>query len=346
MKFTRTVILILSVIFIAAIFYWALFIPKEDVSQRIYKTLKEQERRPDLSFKDVTFAEIVEGKKFWELKASSAWVNKSTGIATLQKSKGTFYKEGKEVLRFVSPAALWDMKQKEIYLDKPLGYDIVLEPKIESLIAALKKENLSVFNLPREYQKEKNYWFKANNLSWKVADQLLLCTGGILLNKGEVTGYSQKLKSDVALEKVTLEGNPKIIIVPAQTYPITLEADLFEIVSPEDLIEASGSPRVFWGEARVVSGILKYLQREKKLMLTQGTKINYRDILAWGDSAEYLVEEEKIILEGNASALQQDNKLSGDKVLISLKDQKISLIGKGRVTITEEELEKEKEKNQ
>ena len=46
------------------------------------------------------------------------------------------------------------------------------------------------------------------------------------------------------------------------------------------------------------------------------------------------------MLEGKAQAQQGQNQLSGDKVMVSLKDQKIYLLGKSRVTITEEKLKK------
>ena len=341
MKIWSRVILLVFTIFIAGIFYWALFTPKEDISDRIHKTIKEQEKRADLSFKDVTFEEVVAGVKFWQLVAKSAIVNKSTGIATLKDANGTFFKQGKAVLRFRSPAALWDMNKKEILLDKPLGYDIKLESKISTIIKTLKDSSFSIFNLPKVYKKGLGYWFQANNLSWRLADQKLLCTGGIILNKGEVTGYAERLEGDVALERVVLEGHPRVVISPNKISPISLEADVFEVISPEDVIYARGNPKIFWEEAKVLADILKYVQDHKILELTGNVKITYKDIRAWGNSAQYLTDENKIILAGEARALQGENKLSGEKVSVSLKDKKISVLGKGKAIITEEELKSE-----
>ncbi len=338
-KKIKPLIFILALILLVLLyFYWALFVPKEDVSERIYRTLKEQEKRADLSFKEVTFKEVVGEIKYWELTAKSAMVNKSTGIATLKESEGTFFKEGKAVLRFRSPAALWDMKKKEIHLDKPLGFDISLERKISTLLATLKKSRFSVFNLPKLYSKEAGYWFKANNLSWQLTNQKLICSGGILLNKGEVTGYSERLEGDVGLERVVLEGKPKVVIAPDGVSPITLEATRFEVVSPEDTIYARGNPKIFWKDAEVLADSMKYLQRGRFLDLSGRVKIDYKDIQAWGDTAQYFTEEEKVILAGNARAVQGENELSGERVNVSLKDKKISVIGKGKVIITEEEL--------
>lgn len=335
MKILRAVLLTAGLIFIVGIFYWSLFMPKEEISERIYRTLKEQEKRADLFFKKVSFEEVSAGVKYWQLLAETAMVNKSTGLATLQKAEGTFFKKGKAVLKFRAPTAMWDMKKKEIYLDKPLGYDVALERKISTLIKTLKKEPLSVFNLPGIYKKELGYWFQANNLSWKLADQKLLCTGGILLNKGEITGYAEKLEGDVGLEKIRLEGTPRIAMSTPKTAPVTLEAQIFDILSAEDLFIAQGNPRVTWQDAKVSSQTARYFQTEKNLKLDGNVKIIYKDISAWGNSANYLTEEQKIILSGDARAKQGENKLSGDQVLISLKEEKISLIGKGKVIITE-----------
>ncbi len=41
---------------------------------------------------------------------------------------------------------------------------------------------------------------------------------------------------------------------------------------------------------------------------------------------------------GNAHALQGDNELSGENISVSLKDQKISVLGKGKVIITDDKL--------
>ena len=93
-KYARIIIFIALTILIIGLFYWTFFTPPEDVSQRIQRTLQEQEKRADLSFKDVTFEEVEGTVKYWQLQAKTALVNKSTGVATLQNSNGTFFKNG------------------------------------------------------------------------------------------------------------------------------------------------------------------------------------------------------------------------------------------------------------
>jgi lipopolysaccharide export system protein LptA len=308
MKLGSRLILFLFAAFILGIFAWALFAPKEEISTRIYKTLKEQEKVADLSFKEVTFEEVLAGTLYWQLKAQNAMVNKSTGVAALKDVKGIFYKNGKAVLHFLSPAALWDMQKKEIYLDKPIGYDISLEKKISSL---RKKDNpaASVFTLPRLYKGGRGAWFEARNLSWKLGDQKLLCTGGIVLNKGEATGYANRLQGDVALEQVFLEGNPRIEIVSPQSGTITIEADILEVITPQDLIK-----------------------------FINNVRINYRDSQAQSNNATYMTRTEKIQLEGNASARQGENIITGKLLTVGVKDGRISVAGKGKVVISEEKL--------
>src|SRR3989338_1608931 len=167
MSYLRPIFIIAAVALTLGVFYWALFLPKDDISQRIYRTLKEQETRADLAFKKVSFEESTEGLKFWQLEAESAVVNKSTGLATLKNTRGIFFKNGKPVLKFRSPAALWDMAKKEIYLDKPLGYDVNAERQINTLVKTIQAAPASIFNLPALYKKGLGYWFQAKNLSWK-----------------------------------------------------------------------------------------------------------------------------------------------------------------------------------
>lgn len=321
--------------FLAGVFYWAIFVPKETVSRRIYDTLKKQEKQADLFFKKVSFEEISNGIKYWKLSAATATVNKQGGLATLQNAQGTFFDKGKGALNFRSPAAMWDIKKKEIYLDKPLGYDAGSESKIAKL-ALKNKDARSIFNLTGL----SSYWFQANNLSWKLSDQRLLCTGGILLNKQEVTAYSDVLESDVGLKNVSLSGNPRVLVSTGKSAPITIEARSFEISSPEDLLTAKGNPKVFWNEARIDAEEAFYFQREKKIVFKGKVNLNYSDIQAAGDLASYQIHSQQVLLEGNARAKQGENQLSGKKVLVSLKDKKISLQGKSRVVITEEELKK------
>jgi len=338
MNLFRSAVAALIIIVVTGAFYWAIFVPKEDISARINRTIKEQENRADLAFNKVTFEESTGGEKFWQLEAENAVVNKSTGIATLRTTTGLFFKNGQPVMKFRSPAALWDMKKKEIYLDQPLGYDVNSEAKIAALLKTQSPGTASVFTLPKTYQKGLGYWFQARNLSWKVADQQLVCTGGIVLNKGEITGRAEKLTGDVEFKKVQLEGSPRVELAQRQGAPVTIEAAQFELDSTQDLLSASGNPVVTWQDARINSLFASYHQPDNQIKLLGNVAIVYQDISAWGGSADYPTRKELIILSGEARAEQGDSRLSSDKVMVSLKDRKISLLGKSRVVIPAEKV--------
>lgn len=338
MKLSYKVILSLFLIFIVWIFYWALFSPKQEISQRIYKTIREQEKRADLAFKEVSFEEIEAGIKYWQLFAQKAMINKSTRIATLKDSDGTFFNDGKTTLLFKSPAALWDMKKKEIYLDQPIGYDASLKDKIASLSQDLKKSpQQSIFNL-EDQRNGTALWFVANNLSWKLADKKIVCHGDIVIKKGKAIGYAQKLNGDVALEKIKISGNPKVIITPKQNKAVTMEADYFEINSQLETITATGKPKIFWQAAKITCTKAKYSEANDKLNLWGNVKITFQDIKAQGNSAVYYINKDEIVLAGQTKAEQAENSLRGDKILVSLRKNKISVFGQGKFIISEEEL--------
>jgi lipopolysaccharide export system protein LptA len=338
-RFLKSFILVLALLFMGGLFYWALFIPKEEITQRIQRTIAEQGKRADLSFKKVIFEEISAGIKYWELVAETAMLNKDQGIATLKSVEGTFYKRGEKSLKFRSPSAIWDMKKKEIYLDKPFGYDVALENKASKIMKTIKNEPLSVFHFPKIYKKEAGYWFRANNLSWKLSDQHLVCTGGIMLNKGEVTAWAESLSGDVALEKFSLLGNPRITILPQNDVPLTFEAEAFEVISTQDTIIAQGNPTISWKSARVTSDKAKYLQSENEINFEGNVKLNYKDITAAGQNASYLISAQQVIFQGRSWAVQGSNSLSGEKVLVSIKEKKIALLGQSRVVITNDKLQ-------
>ena len=48
MKFFRYLLLAALILFISGLFYWALFMPKPEIGQRIYETIKQQEKEADL----------------------------------------------------------------------------------------------------------------------------------------------------------------------------------------------------------------------------------------------------------------------------------------------------------
>ena len=74
MKIIRALLIIAFIAFLVWIFYWALFAPKEDISQRIYKTIKEIEANyvwPSVDWLD--FSVLPEQVKGHEHQVAAFW---------------------------------------------------------------------------------------------------------------------------------------------------------------------------------------------------------------------------------------------------------------------------------
>jgi len=325
------------VVFILFLFIWALYLPKKEATQTIKKTLEEQKQRLDLFFQGVTFQEAVGSVKYWEIKAKSSSLNKDTGVVTLKDSQGTFFKSGRPVLKFISPQAVWNMNKKEIHLKDAVGYDVKSEEGVQKFLAEAQKYQTSVFTLPVRYRGAgEGYFFMAKNLSWKLADQKLLCRGGIWLNKGDIFGQGRELTADVGLEKVKLRGDPRIIL--SNQYLTTIEAREFQVDSVKDILSAEGGVTLRSSDVKITAARIIFKQRLNLIEIFKAVNITYRDILATGDKALYDMKKEMIDLLHNTRLKRGKNTLTGDKIAVSLKDKTFKISGRTKAVITEEEL--------
>lgn len=308
MEFLKRLGFLAFVLFILFLFVWALYLPKEEIADTITRTLEQQRERLDLFFQGVTFQESSNGVKYWEIQARSSSLNNTTGLATLEEATGYFYESGRPALKFISPRAYWQMKQKEIYLENPLGYDVKSEGHIREFLSEIKDKDVSVFSLPARYRTSgEGTLFKAKKLSWKMINKKLLCEGGIWLNKGEITGTGDTLQADVGLKKVLLYGHPRIVIM--NEYPTQIVADEFEVDTPSDTVLARRRVEMQSGQIKVTADKAVYDQRAQTVTLTENTRIYRRG--SW---------------------------LSGNTIVFSVKDKTFKVQGKTRVVIPEEEI--------
>jgi len=336
MGFLKGLAFFIVVIFILFLFIWALYLPKTEITTTISKTLEEQKSRLDLYFQGVTFQESQGGKKYWEIKAKTSSLNKTTGIATLTETRGTFFRSGKPVLKFISPYVTWDMTGKEIFLKEPIGYDLKAERKVQALLKETK--NVSSFILPaRALKKGEGYFFRAKNLNWKLQTEKIVCTNGIYLKKGEISGFADKLEADVALEKVNLSGNPCTMNIANQSLA-TLEARNFTVDSLKDELYATNGIILMANGLKLTSRDLIYKQKDDTIYFEPNVKVLYHDAQAESVSASYNIKNREIVLENNAKLLRKGSQLTGDKVIISLKDQTFRILGKTKIIIPEEEI--------
>jgi LPS export ABC transporter protein LptC len=319
--------------FLLGLIIWALFVPKGDFVEKVKLTLEEQKERADLFFSGVTVAEIVDGKKYWELNARSSELNKTTNITTLKSVKGTFFENEKKALKILSPSAIWYMKGKEIYLSEPIGYDTKFEKSFRGKIKDLRKlkDPRAIFNLPTsDSTSEAGYWFKAHNLDWKLATKRIICTDGIMLTKGKVIIYSNRLEADVAMERVSLHGSPEAMIGN-----ITFEAEIIEINSLDNTLFAEGGIIIKRVNGTITAESALYRQNVNELELTGDVTISYKDLTAWSRSAVYFLDDEVTTLRGDASALRKGNILQGEEVRIDFGNNKVTVKGKTKVKISE-----------
>jgi len=331
---------------LVAFFVWSIFIPKGDLGKEIGETLKAQRQRADLFFRGVTFAEIVNGIKYWEIKAQSSDLNKTTKIATMKIVDGTFFKKGEKSLKILAPAATWKMKEKEIYLVNPLGYDAKYEREFKRKTKEIEtlKSDVSEFNISNSYEltKEIGYWFKAKNLTWKLATKKIFCEKGVRLTKGDITAFSERLEGDVGLEHIVLTGNPKANIEQAER--MTLLATKFEIDSKSDIMYALGNVKFVReseveGDATIVSNAASYNQRENVIEASGNVKIYFKDIQASSNLATYFVSQKKITLMGDARASRGGDELRGEKIHIFLEENRIDVEGDTKIFIPKSVIE-------
>jgi lipopolysaccharide transport protein LptA len=325
------------VLFILFLFVWALYLPKEEIADTISRTLEQQRERLDLFFQGVTFQESSGGVKYWEIKARSSSLNNTTGLATLEEATGYFYESGRPALKFISPRAFWQMNQQEIYLENPLGYDIKSEGQVREFLSEIKDKDVSVFSLPARYRTSgEGTLFKAKKLSWKMINKKLLCEGGIWLNKGEITGTGDTLQADVGLKKVLLYGHPRVII--SNENPTMIVAERFEVDTPRDTLSAAGDVKIDSDRIKIRSDRALYDQKNDSLELNDRVRVTYEDTRVEARRAHYDLKQQIITLTESTRFYRRGSRLSGNTIVVSVKDKTFKVLGKTRVVIPEEEI--------
>lgn len=332
MNFFKRLPLILLGALLVGLALWAAFAPKEDLNDMVTKTLEEQKHRADLFFNGVTASEIVEGRRYWELKAKSSSLNKSTNVTNFSDVKGTFFREGKGALRILSPTAIWDMTRKGIYMKEPIGYDIKFEKTFGSRINELRalKDTRAIFTFPADSSTtETGYWFKAHSLLWRLADEKIICKNGITLTKGNAVIIADRLEADVALEHAILRGSPEAFVENTTFYANTIEVD-----NKDNYVYATGNTIGKMPETVVLSDTALYIQSEGKIEFKGNVAITYKDLKGWGGVAEYYINKEEAVLKRGAHAIREGNSIKGDEIHIFLKSNKISVKGQTKVKIS------------
>jgi lipopolysaccharide transport protein LptA len=269
-------------------------------------------------------------------------LNKDTQISSLESVNGVFFDKGRPTIKFIAPQAHWYMAKKEIHIKEAIGFDEKSEGRLEELKARAAKNNNSTFNLPiRQKERGQGYFFSAKNLSWSLKDRKLTCRGGIWLTKGDISGSGKELIGDVGLENVILRGDPKIFVTNDEI--ITIEAREFFVNSISDTLKAVGGVSMNSENVMILSDEILFRQREHVMELAGKVSVSYHDIRAISEKAYYDLTQQIVYLSGNAKLLQGKSRISGDEVIVSIKEKTFKVKGRSKAIISEEEVKNKKQ---
>ena len=289
------------------VFAWALLSPEENLSLKVSKKIQEQKQKSDLFMKGATFSEAVGGTKFWEIKAITSFVNKSTQKAELNEIDGTFFKQGKPSLKIIAPKVFWDMKNQSIEIFSPIGY-------------------------------EENSRFETRSIIWSLDDKKITAKDKIVFERDNVTILAGSMKADTELEKMLLQNSPFAVIKNKGQSDIEVRAAVFEVNAKTGHISASVAAQLKQDGLLIDSSEIAYEAKQDLLFAKGNAVIVYKDIRARCDSARYNIKREVVSLFDNVFLKRGQNELNGDRVDIDLKDETISIKGRGSRAVIEEDL--------
>jgi lipopolysaccharide export system protein LptA len=319
----KTYGLFLAVILLASVIFMVLRKPdlvKEQVADRVIK-------RPDFVFKGVTVSEISGPKKYWELTAQTADIEKQNAV--MRKAVGIFYRQQRPALKIVSPYMVLNMDSRNISAASPLATSLGTSA-------------------------EQSVSMNAKMLHWRADAEELTGEGDVRIRRRDYLLSGDHLKSSLALEKVTLWGRAS-----AQT-DVQIEAKQFEMDNPADLLTAKEQVIINKDKLRIFCDELKYYKAKKEIYVYGRVKVVHEKMTMLCRSAKYLPEdglvyasddikfvlddirgtsqkatfyqkEEKAVLEGSPQAWQGASKLKGDRITIYLQDKKIVTEGSTKI---------------
>ena len=229
-------------------------------------------------------------------------------------------------------------------IQNPLGYDLVTEKDLKALQKLIGRQTKpkAIFNAAEKISgKISGAWFKANQLNWKLKTKKLFCDSGIVFNRSNMTIYANNLAGDVALNTLSLTGDPTALLIMKDNDTVpqttTVKANEFSINSKENRISAVDQVRVTAQDSKITAQRAHYAGNSDKLILSGRVKVMHKDILAHCQQASFFPASETIVLEKRAWAIRGQNEVHGEKITINLKDAKISVAGKTKTVISDEE---------
>ena len=303
---SRNTFLLLAIILLM-VFVWALLSPEENLSLKVSKKIQEQKQKSDLFMKGAIFSESVGGIKFWEIKAITSFINKSTQKAEMNDIHGTFFKNGTPSLKIIAPKVFWDMKNKSIEVISPVGY-------------------------------EEKSRFETASLVWSLDDKKITAKEKIVFERDNVVITAGSMKADTELEKMVLQNRPVAVIRSKGLTDIDVRAKVFEVNARNGRISAAGEAVLKRGGLMIKSNEILYDAKENLLFARGGTSVYHKDITARCFAVRYNIKSEVVSLFDKVVLKRGRSELNGDRIDINIKDETISIKGRNSRAVIEEEL--------
>ncbi|OGC10159.1 hypothetical protein A2246_04585 [candidate division WOR-1 bacterium RIFOXYA2_FULL_37_7] len=214
---------------------------------------------------------------------------------------------------------------------KPVGFDSLSNKRKLSTIS--KEKNFFNFS---SYAENKGFFFKAEELVWNIKSKAIVCKNELWIKKGNISGHAKKLKGDVGLEEIEITGDPVIYI---KNHSITtIEAEKFLINGISNTVKAQTHVLIKVDKLTGTTQFLTYNQSTGIIKIKNGIVVKYENYKISADTALYNIKNEKMILSSNGILTRGSSKLSGDVIIIDMKTKKVSIQGKSRAIIPDEEI--------
>ncbi|MGM0470916.1 MAG: LptA/OstA family protein [Bacillota bacterium] len=155
---------------------------------------------------------------------------------------------------------------------------------------------------------------RANQLEI-LADEMVLkndsavATGNVEVNTAQGQMFGSRLELDKSYQSGLLTGSPKLI---SQGWEVT--GKRFEIDFAKD-----------------------------ELFVPKEAHLKSSDLTADADQLQLLYQADQAILTGNVVVINQQRKLTGDKVVVNLKTEELTSEGRSRLKIPQQDLKQEDE---
>lgn len=150
----RTLTSIIVLISFTLLSVWVFFSDKTEKINTNNQEKTTSTQNEQVKVNDLIITETKEGKKFWEVIATSGTYDKSMEKVTLKNVTGNFYKDDAVVLSVDAPLAIYDAANKEVTL----------------------KNGARAAN-------NKNVLITAKEIKWAGAKDLVTATGNVIITQ-------------------------------------------------------------------------------------------------------------------------------------------------------------------